>query len=265
MTSERQMERMKLLFIHRLAQRVMTPLTMLTATQSLLAERVGQPGDPRLAELLEETAKNALTCSSQLKNLLDFTSRSFSDHSASFRWGHSKLEDLVSSAAGASKALLEEKGFHVVPLFRPDTVEVEGDREKLQLVFNQLVENAAKFGKPGGKVLIGAEPDAGRLRISFLDDGPGIALSERKGAGRIGYQVEPHNTAEVPCLGVGLWLASEAVHFHHGKLAISSPASEDQTGTLVQLTLPGSFRGEAEGDEETLQLPVSSGASRRVR
>jgi signal transduction histidine kinase len=60
-----------------------------------------------------------------------------------------------------------------------------------------------------------------------------------KHVGQMFYQVDPHNTGEVPGAGFGLWLVREVARCHGGEVKLSSPTNDDGTGTLVELILPG--------------------------
>lgn len=248
-SDETHLGELKLSFIHRLARRLVHPLTVVTATSSLLAEQAKEVRDAGLAELVEDSVRSSELCAHLVHQFLGFTARSCASSDAG-GWTSYSLEDLVKEAAETSRELIREKGFQIVPVCQPESVQIEGDGAKLQLVFRELIENAVKYGHPGGRLLIGAEQEADRVKVAFLDDGPGITLSEGGESRTILREVDPYTAEEVPGLGVGLWLVGEAVHYLGGKMKLSSPANENQTGTLVQVLLPGSVGPTQPSDQE---------------
>lgn len=255
MSDQRRLERMKLGFVHRLAQRLVHPLTVVTATNSLLVEQAREGRDPQLAAMIEDSVKNSELCARLVHQFLGFTARSCAS-AVPRGWTSAALEELVAAGARACDDVLREKSFEIAILAPPRSVLLEGDRAKLGIIFEELIENAVRHGNQGGKLLIGAEKEGDRVKVSFLDDGPGFALSEDGQRRQILREVDPYTAEEVPGLGVGLWLVGEATHSLGGKLKISSPANEDQTGTLVQVALPGSAEAgtETPDHEHTMRL-----------
>ncbi len=234
------LERMKSIFINRLAHKIVTPLTVVTGVNFLVAEHMSRIGDPELCRIVSEGLKQSEYCSALIRQFVDSTALSFGSGSSALKWTKFQLETLVESALASNADLISERSFKVLSLFQDNVTEVRGDQDKLALVFHHLVQNAVKFGRPGGSLMIGAEADGRMLKISFLDDGPGIPPEEMKHVGQMFYQVDPHNTGEVPGAGFGLWLVREVVRCHGGEVKLSSPTNDEGAGTLVELVLPGS-------------------------
>jgi two-component system, OmpR family, sensor histidine kinase PrrB len=109
----------------------------------------------------------------------------------------------------------------------------------LRLLIDNLLDNAALHGRPGGRVDVGVERDDGALVVRVADDGPGVPPAERE---RI---LEPFRRGEsVTAEGTGLGLAivAQQVALHGGTLDLA----ESQSGGLaVRVALPsnGSTRG----------------------
>jgi signal transduction histidine kinase len=117
------------------------------------------------------------------------------------------------------------------------TAEVAVERQDLDEMLGNLIENAAKYG--GGSVFVtidpedaGAEPRAGQCLIWIEDDGPGIPEAER---GRIFERGARLDTGK-PGTGLGLAIVRDVAEIYGGSVALG--ASEDLGGLLVELRLP---------------------------
>ncbi|MGQ9590091.1 MAG: FHA domain-containing protein [Planctomycetota bacterium] len=264
-TREKQRSQFRLRLLGKLAQDVVQPFTVVTAVNTLVAQRVGTSGDPQLAEVLALSEKNSETCADLLRRFVDLAAAEAKTEVPAAVWCTCPLEELVAASIRRFAALFREKRFKIVQAFHSGTVALEGDRNRLQAIFDQLIHNAVKHGKAGGSLILGVEAEGARAKISFLDDGPGISLSAEGVRKKIFCEVDPSRFDEIPDVGLGLWLVSDAVCYHEGKIRISSPANEDGTGTLVQVVLPGAVASsDSSGSADTLRLPFFSYAAEKT-
>ena len=112
---------------------------------------------------------------------------------------------------------------------------MQGVPAQLDLVLDQVLDNALKFTASGGRVELTAGMVEGMLRIDVTDNGMGFDAAD---AGRMVECFARALTAEnarVPGLGVGLFLANEIVKNHGGRLWLDS--HRDQ-GTVVHVAMP---------------------------
>ncbi len=114
---------------------------------------------------------------------------------------------------------------------------VRGDAEGLRMLVDNLLENAARHGRPGGRVRASvASLPGGGVRIAVDDDGPGIPPDEREAVlGRFVRGRDAHG----PGTGLGLAIAATQAERHGGTLRLDeSPlggarATADLPGALV--------------------------------
>ena len=111
-------------------------------------------------------------------------------------------------------------------------VQVRVERQDLDEMLGNLVENAAKYG--GGRVFVTVEPaSAGSVSIQIEDDGPGIPAEQRAELFTRGSRLD---TTGKPGTGLGLAIVRDVAEIYGGKVALAE--SEDLGGLMVTLSLP---------------------------
>src|SRR5579863_743847 len=119
----------------------------------------------------------------------------------------------------------------------PDmSVWIAGDREELLRVFENLVENALKYGASGGKVIVSLTLAASgegqpEVRVMVRDFGPGIAPEHLPRLTERFYRVDVGDSRAQGGTGLGLSLVKHIVNRHRGRLLIESALKSGATFT----------------------------------
>jgi signal transduction histidine kinase len=112
---------------------------------------------------------------------------------------------------------------------------VRGDRDRLQQVLTNLLDNAVKFSPAGEEVTVSAYGADSRVRIEVSDSGPGIpAEQQRLIFEKFGRGTTPGSRGK-PGTGLGLFIARSIAEAHGGSLEVWSAPERGATFTL---TLP---------------------------
>jgi two-component system phosphate regulon sensor histidine kinase PhoR len=114
---------------------------------------------------------------------------------------------------------------------------VPGDRDELVRIFENLVENALKYGAPGKRVDIrlspGLSPDAEpEAQVSVHDYGPGIAPEHLPRLTERFYRVDVKESRAQGGTGLGLALVKHILNRHRGRLTIESAPGAGATFTV---------------------------------
>lgn len=109
---------------------------------------------------------------------------------------------------------------------------VRVERQDLEEMLGNLVENAAKYG--GGSVFVTIQPGELRTMVDIIveDDGPGIPASERERIFDRGVRLDTGK----PGTGLGLAIVRDVAEIYGGRVTLGE--SEDLGGLLVRLSLP---------------------------
>ncbi|RMD83354.1 MAG: PAS domain S-box protein [Chloroflexi bacterium] len=148
-----------------------------------------------------------------------------------------KLSVLIGEAAAAVSARLAER--NVLLHVPPNLPEVLGDRTRLREVFQNLLDNAAKFmgDQPSPQIWIEAQPaeTPGFVLVSVRDNGIGIDPRHHQ---RI-FGLFERLDQRIEGTGIGLTLVRKIVEAHGGKIWVRSNGLGQ--GTTFYLTLPAAL------------------------
>jgi two-component system phosphate regulon sensor histidine kinase PhoR len=110
---------------------------------------------------------------------------------------------------------------------------VKGDRDELLRVFENLIENAVKYGQSGGRVdvLVERQSQGGRTeaQVTVRDYGPGIAPEHVPRLTERFYRVDVSTSRQKGGTGLGLAIVKHIVNRHRGRLSIESQLGQGAT------------------------------------
>jgi two-component system, OmpR family, phosphate regulon sensor histidine kinase PhoR len=125
----------------------------------------------------------------------------------------------------------------VIEINLPETpVLIAGDREELLRLFENLIENALKYGASGGKVIVSlvlgtSGEGVSEVRLLVRDFGPGIAPEHLPRLTERFYRVDVGDSRAQGGTGLGLSLVKHIVNRHRGRLLIESVLKHGATFT----------------------------------
>ncbi|HVF36849.1 MAG TPA: sensor histidine kinase [Sphingomicrobium sp.] len=141
------------------------------------------------------------------------------------------------SAQAVERAVSTLYGQITIDIAGDKAAQVRVERQDLDEMLGNLVENAAKYG--GGRVFVTVHPPAsGKVAIQVEDDGPGIAEAERLELFTRGKRLD---TTGKPGTGLGLAIVRDVAEIYGGSVALTE--SEDLGGLNVTLSLPEAPQG----------------------
>lgn len=156
--------------------------------------------------------------------------------------------ELVRAAVGRARPRADELGV-ALAVAGPPALMVVGDRARLKVVFDNLIDNAVKYSPSDETVELAVNVDEAGVLITVSDRGPGVPAAFRERVFEKFFRVEQHRpgTEGAPRgTGIGLYLCREIVELHGG--AIHCLPTSGESGTIMVLRLP-SPAGEAEPKE----------------
>jgi len=146
------------------------------------------------------------------------------------------LERVVADAVELSRPSLTTARHRLELVLPGESLSVRGDRVRLTQIFSNLLNNAAKYTRPGGHVSVTIDRADGFARIGVRDNGIGIPADMLAAVFDMFVQVTDAARVAQGGLGIGLTLVKSLVELHGGTVSAYSSGSGE--GTEVIVTLP---------------------------
>jgi signal transduction histidine kinase len=220
-------------FVANVSHELRTPLTAVKGTVETL--RDGAVDDPEVRDRFLETVEIETDRLIRLVNDLLILSRVDSE-ALSLNREPVDLVELVRSTARKQLPRAEAKALVWQVEADPDTPLALADPDRIEQVLVNLLDNAIKYSRPGGKVTmrVGSHRD-GPLQVQVQDEGIGIPAAELPRVGERFYRADRARSRAEGGSGLGLAIAQALVEAHGGRLFLES---EEGKGTAVTFTLP---------------------------
>ena len=143
------------------------------------------------------------------------------------------IVEIVKSVIDSLAPLARDRGVEVVKSFPSEPVPARGERDELIRVFENLIENAIKYGQSGKKVDVSVAVEAGKARVRVRDYGPGIPQEHLPRLTERFYRVDAGDSREKGGTGLGLAIVKHIMSRHRGRLLIDSTAGDGAAFTAV--------------------------------
>lgn len=218
--------------------------TPMTAIKSYLWMAINQPGQ-RIKAPLDQYLKVSYNSTERLIHLVNdmLTVSRIERNKVELKKEDIDVFGILQQVYEELKVTAEEKkiqftlkGKDGAPYF------VNGDKEKLREVFQNIIGNALKFTPSSGKIQTTITKDKSDIYIAFSDTGPGIHKEAMKDLfkkfSKIEYSYAKHSNQ--PGTGLGLYISKQIVSLHGGDIRVES---EVNVGTTFTVVLPQIKKG----------------------
>jgi signal transduction histidine kinase len=178
-----------------------------------------------------------------LEKLLTGMLRLFSIDSGSENWEWCKLsiDNILGSTLLSHENRIDAQQLDLDVELPNDLMNVRGDKEKLELLFDALIDNAIKFNRKGGKIsIIGGnltlhgEP---LVYLRFVNDGQAVQKEDAENIFQGYSQLGDLNVGKPGGVGIGLATCRAILRQMNGEIFLE-PNEDGAEGTAIALLMP---------------------------
>jgi two-component system phosphate regulon sensor histidine kinase PhoR len=228
----KKLERVRSEFLGNVSHELRTPLFSMQGFLETLLD--GAIEDPKVnRDFIQRAFNHSVRLNTLLGDLITISQIESGEMKMSFRYF--KLREFLDAIVREHQPTGEHNRVQV-KLETPPTgdVEVLGDKDRLRVVIDNLVQNAIKYNKPGGEVAMNYQRENGKVRVSVSDTGVGIEAEHLPRIFERFYRVDKNRSREVGGTGLGLAIVKHIVEAHEGAVRVES---EPGRGSTFSFTL----------------------------
>jgi len=230
LTEIRRLESMRTDFVANVSHELKTPLTSIRAyVDTLLDGGLDDPSNrTRFVEKIDTHVNRLAVLITDLLSLSRIESgQAITQHT------HLNILEPLNEAVSRLGPNAENRNIELRVRVPSQPCDVLGDREALQQVFDNLIDNAIKYTEPGDVVDIGAEPVGGHIRVRVSDTGMGIPKEDLPRVFERFYRVDKARSRELGGTGLGLSIVKHYVQALGGEVQVDSEVGKGTTFTVL--------------------------------
>lgn len=217
-TEVRRLEIVRSDFVANVSHELKTPLTSIKGfVETLLEGAIDDKKNSR--HFLEIIRNHSDRLSNLIDDLLDLSRIESKEMKLEIRQLNPR--DLVEEAMLGFGSQLKKKGIVVENNLSPDS-SVKGDKDKIEQVLINLIDNAIKFNKESGSIKIYSEPLDDRVKFFIEDSGLGIPSKDLPRIFERFYRADKARSRELGGTGLGLSIVKHIIELHGGSVGVES-------------------------------------------
>lgn len=229
-TERKELERHREAFLGIASHELKTPVTSIKAYTQMLHRQFMRAGDSASATQLAKLDAQLNKLTNLMSELLDTTR--IQDKIEKSRIAPFNVNELVREIVEDVQRTTEQHQIRVEGVIHE---QLSGDRERISQILMNLLSNAIKYSPEAGTILVRLKADRDKVTLSVQDFGIGIAVGQQAHLFERFYRVSDPMHETIPGLGLGLYIVSEIVKLHGGRIWVES---HEGAGSTFFVSLP---------------------------
>ncbi|APR83723.1 Phosphate regulon sensor protein PhoR (SphS) [Minicystis rosea] len=222
-------------FVANVSHELKTPLSLVRMFGEMLLSGRIQSDDKR-RQYLTIIVSESERLTALIENVLDFAKVERGKAAYEFAPGH--LGEVVARAVEIYRYRAEREGMEVSLRVEDGLPLASLDARAIELAVINLLDNALKYAKDGGRVDVAVERAGRFVRVRVSDRGPGIEAEEQDRIFERFVRGRHAGETRARGSGIGLALVKHIAESHGGRVQVESPVTEDRRGSAFMLSIP---------------------------
>lgn len=228
-TEKEAREELRREFTSNVSHELKTPLTTIYGISDMLVGGIVKPEDiPGFAKNIRDEAGRMITLIQDILKLSQLDENTFSDQRERV-----DLYELAQSAAERLRPQADEK--HVTISVTGERSEFTGIATVLEEMIYNLVDNAVKYNKQGGRADVDVRSSGDDIVVTVSDTGIGVPADSIDRIFERFYRADKSHSRKIGGTGLGLSIVKHGVSLHGGSITVKS---SEGSGTTFTMTLP---------------------------
>ncbi len=211
-------------FIAMASHELKTPLTSLKAYLQLLSAKLAGSPDPFINTALLKAGNQVNKMTALIHSFLDISK--LEPGKLQLVWQSFDLNKLIEETIAESRILTSSHHIRFEP---QNVIHVNADRDKIGQVIGNFLNNGIKYSQRGTSITVCCEVLDENVRVSVTDEGIGIRQKEQEKVFQRFYRSEDDDLKTISGFGIGLYLSSEIIQRHKGKIWVKSTEGRGST------------------------------------
>ncbi len=228
-TELRRLEAVRKDFVANVSHELKTPITAIRGLIETVLDDDEMPADTRI-RFLNKAQDQSKRLSLLVTDLL--TLSRLESEAGVLQSEPLELRGLVQGSVRGFQPTAEAKRVSLSVMMPNDPAHVSGDRDALELVVNNLLDNALKYTPAGGSVWVGMRVESNAVFVEIEDSGIGIAREHHDRIFERFYRVDKARSRELGGTGLGLSIVKHICKVHGGTVSVRSAAGSGATFTV---------------------------------
>lgn len=228
-----ELDKLKDQFILNVSKEVLNPLTSIKSIVEILSENPDL--DPaRRTEFTKVIAKENDRLTRLLTQVLDFQNMELNN----LEWEMTDVNmiHVINDALASTNLLAPENRIHVDVDLPGDISPIQGDRQRLTQVMENLLSNAIIFcDKTNGTISVSLSEESGHIKAYVTDNGIGISPTDQDLVFEKFRQIKNNVKGRPPGTGLGLSITKRIIDYHNGEIGLKSELGK---GSRFFFTIP---------------------------
>lgn len=229
--------RQKTSFVSNVSHELKTPLTTIRMYAEMLGEKRIDDLDKQ-QNYLQTIIRESQRLTRLVNNVLDFSR--LEQGSKEFSREKVDLAALLHQLLDSQLLRIEDSGLQLIRQIGADSALVESDRDALEQIVLNLIDNAIKYAADGKHLTVELQQLQGQWIVRIKDNGPGIPSHHQQQIFAKFHRVDASLTARQQGSGLGLSIARQLAEGLGGTLTF---CPHDGGGSCFELTLPTELQG----------------------
>ena len=222
--------RVKSEFMNNVTHELRTPLNSVIGFAGLLKDEVPGPLNGKQAAFAADILASGQRLLALVEGILEMSRLDAAG--AALERGPVEIGAALGVRVAVYRKAAEARGVTMRLDVAPDAGSTELGPEALRRMFDALLDNAIKFNREGGTVVVSARRANGALEIAVADTGIGIAQEDLAKLFKPLVQLDAGLARQHDGVGLGLALARRLAELHGGTIEVASEAGKGSTFTL---------------------------------